>query len=101
MNEVDVNETMEDGTTAMHCAAEGNYVEIALDLIQQGAKVDSKNNKGQTPLHIAAERGHVEFMKLLLAKGGDINEKSLQGVSAMDLVQDDENVCKKLALKRN
>jgi ankyrin repeat protein len=43
-------------------------------LLQNGAKVNFRNEYGRTPLSLAAENGHEAVMKLLLENGANRHE---------------------------
>ncbi len=45
-------------------------IEICID---QGGKLNIKNNKGVTPLHIACRYGQISIIKFLLANKADVN----------------------------
>lgn len=54
------------------------------DEIEQGANVDSPNEKGVTSLMLAAEKGNAEIVQLLLAKGkGFTNVQDKKGYTAL------------------
>jgi ankyrin len=50
---VDVNAANKDGTTALHLAAARRVNRVIQALVENGARLDVKNEKGQTPLAIA------------------------------------------------
>ncbi|KID94902.1 Ankyrin repeat-containing domain protein, partial [Metarhizium majus ARSEF 297] len=50
-----------------------------LDLVDKGAKVDSKDDQGHTPLSRAAAFGGAAVVKLLLEKFADIEAKDNSG----------------------
>lgn len=57
--------------TALHAAIAGGHADVALMLIEGGARVNVADAGGHTPLHIAAEGGHVQVARALLARGAD------------------------------
>lgn len=57
--------------TALHAAIAGGHADVALMLIERGARVDVADAGGHTPLHIAAEGGRVEVARALLMRGAD------------------------------
>ena len=50
-------------------AACGGHTDLALLLIERGAKIEEVNDEGYTPLMEAAREGHEEMVTLLLANG--------------------------------
>ena len=62
------------GYTALHYAAQHNFIDIVRFLLENGVDVDA-NTCGATPLHRAAYRGSFDACKVLLEKGADVNAK--------------------------
>ena len=54
-------------------AAEKGHVDVAKELIQNGADVNAVNSNKETALHFAAHKGHVEVAKVLIQNGADVN----------------------------
>lgn len=100
------------GNTLLHLAADNNNYEEVKKLVQEGARINAKNNKGLTPfelansrnrseivaffvkykyntgntsLHDAAEKGNLELVNLLLEKGDDINAKGKRDSTPLHL----------------
>jgi uncharacterized protein len=48
-------------------------------LIQNGARIDLKDNQGNTPLMIAARIGNVDAARLLIARGANLNSTNSLG----------------------
>jgi len=61
----DLNTKAKEGKTALHCAANKGFTEIARMLIDNGADVYVKNEDGMTALNYADKQGHTEIVKLL------------------------------------
>lgn len=61
----------EDGTTVLHDAAAGGYLEIVELLVDKtgAALLDVQDEDGDTPLHNAARGGHARVVRYLLAEG--------------------------------
>ncbi|MDB6056527.1 MAG: serine/threonine-protein phosphatase 6 regulatory ankyrin repeat subunit A-like isoform [Verrucomicrobiales bacterium] len=56
--------------------AKGDKAKVAT-LLEQGAKIDSRDSRGCTPLFIAAENGDADSVKELLAHGANPNKGAL------------------------
>jgi peptidoglycan/LPS O-acetylase OafA/YrhL len=67
------------GVTPLNWASLRGDVGVAALLIQQGAKVNGRNQDGATPLHSAAFLGHAEVAELLIAKGADLQSRTHDG----------------------
>lgn len=75
---VDVNQTNQDGETALHAAAFFGYNEVVDVLIQNGADIDAKNKKGETPLHHARlDSQIVKYISDLIGKEFDANSSKV------------------------
>ena len=55
----------------MHWASHGNYAELVITLLDNGAELNAVSDTGYTPLLIAAEQGHLETLNVLLGRGAD------------------------------
>ena len=83
----DLNALDRDGSSPLHCAAVGGYLDIARLLIDAGAKVDVLGWRDEglvgghkyTPLHYAAEQGHPDVVRVLIAAGAGVNARSKFG----------------------
>ena len=53
----------------LHLAAKFNYIEIAKELLQHGAKLDRPDITGQSPLYMAACGGYADMLKVFLEHG--------------------------------
>ena len=51
------------------------HVELAKELIRQGADVNSEDNMGQTAIFYAAREGHVEICEVFIDNGSNINKQ--------------------------
>lgn len=80
----DVNAPVDnDGSTALHRAAQFNRLDEVKALLEKGANVNAANNIGITPLHLAAQAGHTELVALLLSHKADIKAKDVFGLTAL------------------
>ena len=64
-------------------AADGNCVDLATQLLDQGASVDARDRIGARPLSHAARSGHLEMLNLLLARGAPADARDLNGATAL------------------
>ena len=83
--DVDVNATDADGTTALQWAAYRGDSETAALLIKAGANVNTANRRGVTPLSAACEAGSGTIVTRLLKAGADPNTTKLSGATALML----------------
>ena len=52
-----------DGSTALHCAARGDNIKIAIALMEHGAKLEARDRRGRRPIHYATSRRMIRFLK--------------------------------------
>jgi uncharacterized protein len=64
-------------------SADGNCVNLATALLDQGASVDARDRLGARPLSHAARSGHLEMLDLLLKRGAPIDARDLNGATAL------------------
>ena len=64
---------------SIHQAAEEGQTDKVRLLLNNGVKINAKDNEGKTPLQRAAEKGHRDTVTLLLKNGANINEKDDNG----------------------
>ena len=73
------DKTDKSGKTLLHIAAgQGNY-NNAVNLIANGATIDTKDDAGNTPLHYAALKGHYRIISLLT-----LNNKNKDAVNSVN-----------------
>ncbi|TAJ08015.1 MAG: hypothetical protein EPO61_11265 [Nitrospirae bacterium] len=75
----DVNAANENGSTALHFAADKGRAEVVRFLLDQGASVNVKAKSGSTPLLLAAQSGSLEVVRLLLDRGAEVNVETGAG----------------------
>ncbi|KAG8179340.1 hypothetical protein JTE90_007613 [Oedothorax gibbosus] len=64
------------GKTPIHIAAEHGYIDVINYLIENGANVESYDERGRTPLYYSVMMDQYEAFKNLIDKGADINIKN-------------------------
>jgi ankyrin repeat protein len=72
----------------IHSAAAGNYTDIARMLVENGAKINVKQQAGATPLHTAAQNGNLELLILFLENGAETNVRMEGGKLPADLARE-------------
>lgn len=64
-------------------AARSGQIERVSALLDEGAKVNSRDRNGDSPLNMAAANGHAELVDILLKAGADVNLANLAGVTPL------------------
>ncbi len=70
----DLNQTDENGNTALLLAAKNGYPSLIPLMIQKGADIQAKNNQGLTALQVALSEGKIEAANVLVDAGADIHD---------------------------
>lgn len=81
----DINETDEEGNTALHIAAASNNTDLINFLILKGANSSLKNGESMTPLHVAINNDSREAAEILSKIGTNIFDFSGDGYMALDM----------------
>lgn len=68
----------------LHQAADLGDLCAVLDMLDQGASPNLRDEEGCTPLMRAAQAGQVAALRLLFAMGGSVRPRNAQGKSAWD-----------------
>jgi uncharacterized protein len=68
---------------ALFSAADHNCLDLATQLLDEGASVDARDRIGARALSHAARSGHPEMVDFLLARGAPINARDLNGATAL------------------
>lgn len=82
-----------EGDTPLHAAAAGYRIEIARELVKQGADVAAKNRRGAQPLHYAADGGPSSppwnpkkqgaIIDYLVEAGADVNARNAEAATPL------------------
>lgn len=64
-----LNQTSQDGNTALHLAVYGGYADITEYLLSLGSDLNTRNILGQTPYNLS-ETGNLDSIKLMLTEKG-------------------------------
>jgi ankyrin repeat protein len=83
--EVGINAADENEITAIQVAAANCQEKIVKGLIDQGAKIEHRNNSGWTSLHQACYHGHTPVAKVLIEAGADINKRNKYGATPLNM----------------
>ena len=82
----DVQETDNDGWTALHKSAGKGSYELFKFLTDKGTDIQLKTKDGQNCLHIAADYGHLNLCKTLIEEHKfDVQESDSYGITALHL----------------
>jgi ankyrin repeat protein len=72
------------GFTPLHCAAGNGSDEVSAALLENGARIEEKEDSGKTALHVAAERSHhTAPINILIKHGADINACDSRGCTTI------------------
>ncbi|KAL7903818.1 ankyrin repeat-containing domain protein [Trichoderma velutinum] len=74
LDDLKLNQTNNNGQTALHLAAILGHREIARHLILRGAEIDREDNNGTTPLQLAMSGKHESMIQELLYHKADIKD---------------------------
>lgn len=72
---MDIEARDDEGNTALHLSSECDS-NMALMLLDVGAKVDYRNSDRRTPLHRAVMAGRLDCIDMLLQHGADIEAEN-------------------------
>ena len=75
------------GNTGLHWAARLGFSEMARLLLDNGARVDARNDEGETPLHWAAAEGRKALLVTLIAHGAYVNALDRAGQTPLSRAQ--------------
>ncbi|KAH6867990.1 ankyrin repeat-containing domain protein [Alternaria rosae] len=72
---IDISAQADDGSTALHCAAKTDQIEIVNLLVKMGARTDVVNDKGRTPLHEAILGHCTHTFATLVGRRADLTQR--------------------------
>ena len=85
---VSPRQTMADGQTPLHVAAECNLPRMCELLLKKGAQVNAQDSFSGTPLHTAvAFQTDLEVVKILVGYGANIHLKDADGLTPLALAE--------------
>ncbi len=85
--DINPDATFSDRQTALHLAAQFDYVELADLLLSKNAQIDLKDIEGYTPLLQAAVFRSYSVLKLLLVRGADPKLCTNSGLDLAELLK--------------
>jgi len=84
----DINSKGLDEFTPLHFAASEGHLEIAQNLIKNGANIESLSSAMRTPLHVACNRGATKIIELLLNAGANKNAQDNDGNTPLHILSE-------------
>jgi len=82
----DINQRRADNNaTALHAAAQQDYLPIAQMLIEGKADLNLARSDGNTALHAVAQAGHCDMARLLVSRKAHVNLAANSGAAALHL----------------
>lgn len=89
---LEVDEKLEDGITALHLAARNDHLDATNVLLAHGAHVEGPQDSGWTPLHFAARHGGLPVVTLLLNHHATLTARTKHQFTALHLAAISGNV---------
>nr|XP_034983262.1 cortactin-binding protein 2 isoform X5 [Zootoca vivipara] len=97
---LDINDSCEDGYSALYSAAMNGHTDCVRLLLTSEAQVDPVDKNGFTPLCSAVAQGHYKCAELLIMYHADINHAAEEGETPLYLAcRNGNNECVKLLLE--
>ncbi|KAL4225169.1 hypothetical protein ACF0H5_015861 [Mactra antiquata] len=78
------------GNTALHLACRMGHFDIVRLLLENGAKIDLKNNFRCTPINLAIEGLQRRICHYLIEWGCDVHSKNVKGQSVLETIKNDD-----------
>lgn len=96
-----INACNANGLNALHLAAKDGYVDIVVELLKRGIRLDNATKKGNTALHIASLAGQGEVIKQLIHYNANVNVQSLNGFTPLYMAaQENHDACVRFLLSK-
>ncbi|MET0639693.1 MAG: ankyrin repeat domain-containing protein, partial [Hyphomicrobium sp.] len=89
--QIKLNATSLEINAALSAAADKGCIDVAVQLLDGGASLASRDRQGETPLTHAAKSGHADILELFLARGAVINARDLDGSTALFVAAERDN----------
>lgn len=83
---IDIDETDEEGNTALIYASALGCCDVVRLLVEKGARIDCRDLNDWTPLFWSSVNGHSKIVKYLIEKGADRQVVSKSGKSIRDVI---------------
>ncbi len=97
-----VEDTDDQGRTALHVAASNNHLRVVAVLLGAGADVNAQASRGgETPLHLAAERGHLAVCECLVFNKAQLAVKDEAGQTPLELAEQNGHKLVARAIRRH
>ncbi|ETO73025.1 hypothetical protein F444_10997 [Phytophthora nicotianae P1976] len=75
----------EEGYSALHYVGNGDALDVAIYLLDNGADIDAQDQNGKTPLHHSIREGSLLVSNLLVSRGAQVDIKDVDGVTPLTL----------------
>ncbi|MFN3684142.1 MAG: ankyrin repeat domain-containing protein [Fimbriimonadaceae bacterium] len=85
--------TMQNGSGALHLAADSAGSEVAEILVGAKVPVNAKDRQGRTPLHRAAQAGNVDVVRVLLRNGANPATEDADGRTPLAIAEQRRECC--------
>lgn len=97
---IDIEDTDDEGMTALHWAASTRATANAMLLLDRGADPRALTNGGREPIHCAADGGDDELIARLLAAGVPIDARGGKGTALAEAARAGHADCVRLLLAK-
>ena len=83
-----------DGNSLLNLAVQSGFKKAVIYLINNGANVNTQNNRLNTPLHYALSYQYYDIADILLKNGADEKKKNDEGLTAWQSLNFHQNILK-------